>query len=210
MSDLRLRSCSFQLITLFICFAIYFSLFWRKRNKPSACVLFVQPHLGLMKPDVTIFGASPYTCDLQPLDGTSCQSDDSHAYWRYKSGQSHFPDVPLRWLFECRERQWIIWREHFLNRIFWQMKGAVSPRGATRPLYARRVEADLQRGEDDLVHGGEVGLPQHLRPLPEGQDPLVPNRPHCGRHLKREEGEGVQTRTWQNKEIQKAREFYLD
>lgn len=44
---------------------------------------------------------------------------------------------------------------------------------------------DLQRGEDYLVHRGKVGFPQHLGPLPEGQNSLVPHRSHCGRHLRR-------------------------
>lgn len=46
------------------------------------------------------------------------------------------------------------------------------------------AEAHLQRGEDYLVHGGKVGVPQHLGPLSEGQDPLIPHRSHCGRHLR--------------------------
>lgn len=46
------------------------------------------------------------------------------------------------------------------------------------------AEAHLQRGEDYLVHGGKVGVPQHLGPLSEGQDPLITHRSHRGRHLR--------------------------
>lgn len=46
------------------------------------------------------------------------------------------------------------------------------------------AEAHLQRSEDYLVHGGKVGVPQHLGPLSEGQDSLIPHRSHCGRHLR--------------------------
>lgn len=45
------------------------------------------------------------------------------------------------------------------------------------------ADTHLQRGDDDLVHGGEVGVPQHLRPLSEGQDSLVAHRSHRGGHL---------------------------
>lgn len=46
------------------------------------------------------------------------------------------------------------------------------------------AETHLKCGEDYLVHGGKVGVPQHLGPLSEGQDPLIPHRSHCGRHLR--------------------------
>lgn len=53
-----------------------------------------------------------------------------------------------------------------------------------RALRAECVEADLQCGEDYLVHGGEVGFPQHLGPLSQGQDSLISDRSHCGWHLR--------------------------
>lgn len=46
------------------------------------------------------------------------------------------------------------------------------------------AEADLQRGENYLVHRGKVGFPQHLGPLSEGQDSLVSYCSHCGWHLR--------------------------
>lgn len=48
-----------------------------------------------------------------------------------------------------------------------------------------QLQTHLQRGEDYLVHGGEVGVPQHLGPLSEGQDSLVPHRSHRRGHLSR-------------------------
>lgn len=42
----------------------------------------------------------------------------------------------------------------------------------------------LQCGQDYLVHRWKVGLPQHLGPLSEGQDPVIPHCPHSGWHLR--------------------------
>lgn len=51
-------------------------------------------------------------------------------------------------------------------------------------IFPHLAGTHLQRGEDYLVHGGEVGVPQHLGPLSEGQDSLVPHCSDRGGHLK--------------------------
>jgi len=43
--------------------------------------------------------------------------------------------------------------------------------------------AHLQCGEDNLIHGGEVCVPEHLCALSEGQNPVRGHRPHRGRNL---------------------------
>jgi len=51
----------------------------------------------------------------------------------------------------------------------------------------------LKRGQHYLFHGGEVGLPEELSLLSEGQDLILVDGAHRGRDLRRTKGQPVVT-----------------